>query len=54
MPPRPKLSEELKCLYREAARRVRPDLASSDEDREIPTRFTAALNQAFERGTNPA
>jgi hypothetical protein len=43
-------SEELKRLYREAARRIHPDLAADDAERERRTRVMAALNRAFEEG----
>ena len=43
-------SPELKRLYREAARRIHPDFAKDNSDRERRTRFMAEANRAYEAG----
>jgi DnaJ-class molecular chaperone len=43
-------SPELKRMYREAAKRIHPDLATDPADRERRTRFMAEANRAFEAG----
>ena len=43
-------SPELKRLYREAAKRIHPDLAKDPADRERRTRFMAEANRAYEAG----
>ncbi len=45
-----KPSAKLKSLYREAARRIHPDFARDDADRQRRTRFMAEANAAFSRG----
>jgi hypothetical protein len=41
---------ELKRMYREAAKRIHPDLATDPADRERRTRFMAEANRAYETG----
>jgi hypothetical protein len=43
-------SPELKKLYREAAKRMHPDLARDPADRERRTRFMAEANRSYEAG----
>lgn len=43
-------SDNLKRLYREAARSMHPDLAVDEEERSCRGRFMAEANQAYERG----
>jgi hypothetical protein len=43
-------SPSLKHLYREVARRIHPDLAVNDLDREKRQRLMARANQAYEQG----
>jgi hypothetical protein len=43
-------SPELKRIYREAAKRIHPDLASDPADQERRTRFMAEANRAYETG----
>jgi hypothetical protein len=43
-------SPELKRMYREAAKRIHPDLATDPADRERRTRFMAEANHAYEAG----
>jgi hypothetical protein len=43
-------SPELKRMYREAAKRIHPDLATDASDRERRTRFMAEANRAYETG----
>jgi hypothetical protein len=43
-------SPELKRMYREAAKRIHPDLAKDPADRERRTRFMAEANRAYEAG----
>ena len=50
-PPRPvRLTPELKELYRQAARRVHPDLGRASEDREFRHEFMVRLNDAYTSG----
>ncbi len=43
-------SPELKRMYREAAKRIHPDLATDPADRERRTRFMAEANRAYKAG----
>ena len=43
-------SSELKSLFREAAKRIHPDLAKDSADQERRTRFMAEANRAYEVG----
>ncbi|MGA2738632.1 MAG: J domain-containing protein [Bryobacteraceae bacterium] len=43
-------SPELKRMYREAAKRIHPDLATDPADRERRNRFMADANRAYEAG----
>lgn len=47
-------SPELKRMYREAAKRIHPDLATDPADRERRTRFMAEANRAYETGDGEA
>ena len=43
-------SADLKNLFRDAAKRIHPDFAKDDADRERRTRFMAQANEAYSRG----
>lgn len=45
-----KPSDELKEFYRELAKRIHPDLATSEEERALRTKFMTEANLAYERG----
>jgi hypothetical protein len=45
-----KPSEELRALYREAAKNIHPDLATNDADREIRNQWMAEINAAYQAG----
>lgn len=47
-------SPALKNLFREAARRIHPDFAKDDADRERRTRLMAQANDAYDRGDGDA
>ena len=44
------LTAEIKALYREAARRMHPDLGRTDEEREHRHRYMVLLNAAYTSG----
>lgn len=45
-----KPSDELKEFYRELAKRIHPDLATSEEERALRTKFMTEANLAYEQG----
>jgi len=45
-----KPSESLRALYREAAKRIHPDLACDEDDRELRTRWMVEINAAYQAG----
>ena len=47
-------SADLKNLFRDAAKRIHPDFAKDDADRERRTRFMAQANEAYSRGDTDA
>jgi len=50
LPPKFKPSLSLKCLYREVARKVHPDLATDEDDRCKREQLMAEANMAYQRG----
>jgi len=45
-----KPSADMKTLFREVAKRIHPDFAKDDADRQRRTRFMAEANEAYSRG----
>ena len=45
-----KPSADLRSLFREAAKRLHPDFAKDDTDRQLRTRLMAEANEAYSRG----
>jgi hypothetical protein len=45
-----KPSADLKTLFREVAKRIHPDFAKDDAERQRRTRFMADANEAYSRG----
>jgi len=43
-------SADLKSLFREAAKRLHPDFAKDEADRQLRTRLMAQLNEAYSQG----
>ena len=43
-------SADLKSLFREAAKRLHPDFAKDDADRQLRTRLMAQVNDAYSQG----
>jgi small-conductance mechanosensitive channel len=43
-------SADLKRLFREAAKRIHPDFAKDEADRELRTRLMAEVNEAYSQG----
>jgi hypothetical protein len=41
---------DLKSLFREAAKRIHPDFAKDEADREVRTRLMAQVNEAYSQG----
>ncbi|TXH44002.1 MAG: hypothetical protein E6Q92_04690 [Burkholderiaceae bacterium] len=50
MRPPPEVQEQLKALYRQAARLVHPDRARDDADRDKRTDLMARINRAYQAG----
>jgi hypothetical protein len=49
-----KPSADLKSLFRDAAKRVHPDFATDEADRELRTRLMAQVNDAYSQGNADA
>ncbi len=43
-------TKEIKELYREIAKKIHPDLATDEKDRELRTKTMAAVNKAYQEG----
>ncbi len=46
--------DELKSMFRVAAKKIHPDLADDEQDRELRTRLMADLNEAYAKGDKDA
>jgi hypothetical protein len=46
--------DELKSMFRDAAKQIHPDLADDEQDRELRTRLMADLNEAYAKGDKDA
>ena len=46
--------DELKSMFRDAAKQVHPDLADDEQDRDLRTRLMADLNEAYAKGDKDA
>lgn len=46
--------DELKSMFRDAAKKIHPDLADDEQDRELRTRLMADLNEAYAKGDKDA
>ncbi|MDA0596036.1 MAG: exonuclease domain-containing protein [Chloroflexi bacterium] len=46
--------DELKSMFRDAAKQVHPDLADDEQDRKLRTRLMADLNEAYAKGDKDA
>ena len=46
--------DELKSMFRDAAKQVHPDLADDEQDRELRTKLMADLNEAYAKGDKDA
>ena len=46
--------DELKSMFRDAAKKIHPDLADDEQDRELRTRLMAELNEAYAKGDKDA
>ena len=46
--------DELKSMFRDAAKKIHPDLADDEQDRELRTKLMADLNEAYAKGDKDA
>ena len=46
--------DELKSMFRDAAKKIHPDLADDEQDRKLRTRLMADLNEAYAKGDKDA